>query len=239
MQIDNPLKEAYEQSPERFVPPNNPELEDRLNNLVNIIEETKAEMPEVIAATLQGSMVKGYATPESDIDGFIFIDNERLANDGKSAAFAINKHGYGEFKLPVEVKSYYKESINGRIQNELSLKSEQVEQLFITPISTEIIDELLKAKSDQITKTESGTTPDFKTILVTLSAMFHKELTSGLKPYQTHLLNRLSEMGELGEDLWEIIIRETEWREQFFTADNPHKYYPRTLDEAKKAYLAD
>jgi len=55
----------------RFLLSRNPELKERLEILQVLVYEMQKEHPEIISLSLFGSLTKGYATPESDYDGYI------------------------------------------------------------------------------------------------------------------------------------------------------------------------
>lgn len=80
------LSEA-QPSPHRFEleSPTAPEgtAKERLHALRDAISAVSEDYPEVIGATVYGSTVKGRVKPESDIDGFMFVDTDRAASEGR------------------------------------------------------------------------------------------------------------------------------------------------------------
>ena len=63
----------------RFLLSASPEWKDRIRKLQDIVYELKKEYPEIISLSLYGSLTKGYANEESDIDAYLNID-EDVAN---------------------------------------------------------------------------------------------------------------------------------------------------------------
>lgn len=60
----------------RFLFSSHPELKERLAGLQEIVRDFQKQYPELISLSIYGSLIKGYATPESDIDGVIILDEE-------------------------------------------------------------------------------------------------------------------------------------------------------------------
>lgn len=61
----------------RFMLSSNPELRGRLRKLREVFYQLNQKFPEVIALSLFGSMVKGYANENSDVDLMLFFDDSQ------------------------------------------------------------------------------------------------------------------------------------------------------------------
>ena len=88
--LERPSYEAYESKPKnerrqivsasgvlerkRFLLSSSPEVKERLHKLQDLVYELKKEYPELICFSIYGSFTKGYAMPESDIDGHFMVD---------------------------------------------------------------------------------------------------------------------------------------------------------------------
>ena len=64
--------------------------------------------------------------------------------------------------------------------------------------------------------------------------MFTLQVGYGLNPYRNHLLDRLAELGNQGEQIWAQIVQGLESFER--EAIDTGISYPRTLEEARKKY---
>ena len=57
----------------RFDIGKNKEVKTRIDLIQETVREMQKERPEIVSFAMFGSMVKGYATPESDIDGKMIV----------------------------------------------------------------------------------------------------------------------------------------------------------------------
>lgn len=65
----------------RFSLSANPEVKARLRKLQDIVYKLKEEYPGIISLSLYGSLTKGYATKESDVDAFLHVASEVYKDD--------------------------------------------------------------------------------------------------------------------------------------------------------------
>lgn len=77
--------------------------------------------------------------------------------------------------------------------------------------------------------------PPFPTATTNLSAMFHLDLGGGIIKYRQYLIEKLAQMGKIGQQVWTTIIENAEMMEQHLST-NTEIHYPRTLAEAYQAY---
>mgnify|MGYP003393243005 CR=1 FL=1 len=68
----NETKKRFVLSPEEF-------SKERLAAVKGVMGEIQSKYPEVLSLCMFGSMVKGTAHKESDIDGYLFIDTSLIA----------------------------------------------------------------------------------------------------------------------------------------------------------------
>ena len=102
----------------RFQVNENQILQERLKGIQSIVNEMQREYPEVLSFTAYGSMVKGTATLESDIDGTLFI-NTTLSEDEQHDQNILEKVQSEEYL------SHFKDNL----QRQLDLAPEQVEDI--------------------------------------------------------------------------------------------------------------
>lgn len=216
---------------------------ERLKGLRESFSEIQKEYPEVVSLALFGSMTKGKAREESDIDGWIFVDASRvpMAETGKPTVEKVKTGGgMEEYRLTPDVAQRYSGSLREKLKTRLQLTDEQVHHLRTLAISPEILeDELLKITGDvqklltweNASGTKRGPRPDVQ-IPTNLYAMFHLSLGNDIRAYRSQLLERLNRMGDVGARAWKEIIWQTEFMEQGMPIKPTDRRYPRTLEEA-------
>lgn len=62
----------------RFFLSRNPELKKRVQELHKVVDALKEKYPEIISLNIFGSLIKGYANEQSDLDAFVFIDKSKI-----------------------------------------------------------------------------------------------------------------------------------------------------------------
>jgi len=67
------------------------------------------------------------------------------------------------------------------------------------------------------------------------SLMFHLDVGGGIRKYRKMYIDKLVQLGPVGEKIWTDTIRSTESMENNL-ANNTSKRYPRTLAEAVEMY---
>lgn len=73
-------------------------------------------------------------------------------------------------------------------------------------------------------------------IMPDLGSMFHLEVGGGIRKYRKMFLDRLVELGPVGEKIWTNTIESTEIMENNLST-NESKRYPRTLMDAIRVYI--
>ncbi len=105
----------------RFILSRNPEVQERLRVLREVFKELQGKYPEIISLSLYGSLTKGYATEDSDIDAFLHINGE------------IEKHEYSKeelYELFVDI-----------VREKLKLNKAQVENIKFDALNKKEIEE--------------------------------------------------------------------------------------------------
>lgn len=174
---------------------------------------------------------------------------------------------YPHFKKTID--EYYEKMIRDAIKEKLnSLSDEQTEHLRVFPMSEQIINVLLEefaTNQNQRTafieelasyKDEINTLDDIKRVAsktknklpelipnvsLFFNAMFFLRIGNGVKPYRKMLLDKLSGMGSLGENIWEGIMSAQEEFERAKESGKSEgsqevKRYPKTLKEGMAVY---
>lgn len=226
---------------------------ERLRGAKTTIDDLRREHPEILSLCMFGSMVKGNAKPESDIDGYLFVDADSVPD---AQLVSQQREGSTEVLFDQHTQDFYTTMIRDRLKNQNGLKDEQVRHVRVRPISESIIGQELGLLSSwaiaaeqheqTIAPFERGERswadappdlrpPDYVLPSENLSAMFQLDVGGGISRYRTSLLEKLSSLGDRGERIWQLIVRETESLEQRFHWDTKLAY-PRTLAEARKVY---
>ncbi len=191
----------------RFILPSSEEMRRRIRSLREAFFELKTRIPKVLSLCLYGSITYGEATPQSDIDGYIFIEE----GDGETV-FESDPSGLRSRFTNGRLKSLQRRA-RIIIQEKTGLSNKQLEHVRVLPVSYEIIDrhidsyveyakkclDYLKAVHPQnddphnlisITE-EQPRRPDFLCIGINIYAMFFLALGTGINVYRRYLIEKL------------------------------------------------
>lgn len=232
---------------------------ERYSALKKALAEIRKENPEVLSFCMYGSMAKGEAGPSSDIDGYIFVDVEKLQGDpgkkvvetglnvGERPDAPKSKKAYA--KLTRDLEHFYLCKFKRELRKSAVLGDKQLQDIRVLPISRDIIDmqvDELKRSFENPEKSmrrtpswlDENKTVEVEEAVVThvgdnLSRMFHLDVGGGIRGYRAYLLKKLSGMGETGERIWHQIIVTTATMEHFSLSAAK---YPQTLEEAQSIY---
>jgi hypothetical protein len=233
--------------PKRFEIQSDSFVHERLDAVQNGVEEMKEEDPSVVGLTMYGSMVKGKAHEGSDIDGYLYLDAERLAQNEMEQALQENREprpvtfdtgDAGNLSTyPGEhLYDVYKPLLNEKMTKDGSLTEEQVSDINLRPISGEIIDRHLGSLQQGLEMARNGEEGVNIEPSQNLYGLFHLEVGRGLGGYRQQVIEKLEGLGQEGEEIWSKIIGQTEKLEQYMYTDTPIRY-PRTLAEARNTYM--
>lgn len=193
-------------------------------------ESFKDSNPEVVGLTLFGSTVRGEVKLASDLDAYVFIDAQRVASNlgvDESSILHTNELSFsvGDVSFDEELEYKYYKGFTDRVMASTGLEITKVKDIRIRPISNDIID----AEVDRLC-TWSGESYASSN----LQAMFYLQIGTDLDRYRKHVLERLEGKGELGEKVWEAVVRDLEYWEQ--DGKQGVGKYPKKLSEAKFMY---
>jgi hypothetical protein len=248
----------------RFELPRDPELLDKIDGLQNGFYDFQLEAPGVLALTLQGSMVHGYGTAESDFDGSIYIDMDEAARAFPRAKittehFKQDLYNYSVTKFDRDTMGDYLDVFEECVRsNAPEIEEEDMDHIYVFPIGHKIIDfhieEFMrfidevekyfvarKAYEEATLAGESGLAepdyPEYWIISPLLLSLFCLEIGHGIDEYRKYFLDALQK-DERGEAFWYRLAEELESHEQW-EETNTAKYYPRTLKQARDLYIRD
>lgn len=254
------LKEAAEEyfsfddAPEeatdkRFALNREPFAKERLATVRSEITKLKETYPEAVGFTMFGSMVRGRATEASDIDGYIFVDAE-IAQQ-RHPDDVIFEDLNGETRLVPSMEAGYAQGLRAALESQHGFTPEQSQEIRVLPISKQLIDQELEALTQNIQayeeyrnaqqaywdsgmQGEAPQAPETPLVPTNLYGLFHLEVGQGLKPMREHLIQNLQQKGEIGQKVWEEIIRNTENMERGRDAEKAN--YPVSLESAQQLY---
>lgn len=159
-----PTEEIKPAEPEkRFVLSTDPIIVERVKELKRTIKEMKGVHPEILSLCMFGSMTKGTANKESDIDGHLFIDLEALPAEERSSVknvIATKLDPKASDRISVtslskEKSQMYLDELKTKMSANLELNERNLEGFRVRPISEGIIDEHLENLAHLISEEES------------------------------------------------------------------------------------
>ena len=132
--------------------------QERIAGIKSAVEELKIEHPEIVSLMLFGSLSKGQSREQSDIDGILFVDAEKVEEMEKIACehlpvidYQTNEEDRTDGPIPLKIKyarPYFRPDLykkyNDIIVNKINekipgLKPEQTDHLRSLPISKELL----------------------------------------------------------------------------------------------------
>lgn len=146
------------ESSKRFSLSSEDSAKEKIRAVQSVIEEMKREYPEVIGLSLFGSLVKGTATLESDIDALLLVNPDAIAPDadkGPSVHFVRFDHTiirggapnestfhWPEFRndLREKYEQIFKEKLTQRLP---ALSAEQTRDIIAAPLSEALLGKML------------------------------------------------------------------------------------------------
>jgi hypothetical protein len=225
----------------RFELPVQEEAKERLDGFRTSVKELQGENPEVLGATVYGSMIKGgQARFDSDVDAFLYIDAEKITNsDADPNEYRMklfeklgidNNDEQSKFYEDLRPQLLSSEIINKEIEDQLGYYNESEKY---NKMLGEKYGEASEEEKELLLKQE----PDFRTIQFGISGMFHARVGSGLEKYRKIFLEKIATLPDKtkAEKLWGEVasdIRTFEKRSD----PNIQIETPDTLNEALIKY---
>ncbi len=198
----------------RFLLSSSPAIKERIKKLQEVVDEFQEKHPEFISLNLFGSLTKGYANPESDIDAHMYVDTDvKCTSEHVNVAY---------------VQEVHADILRVRLRDTLSLSQEQIANVAIRTITKKEIKDL--CVSDDFFYGEKQLFP-----------LFLLALGRGIDNYRRIALDALESIGPRGESRWKDIINlliDTENKGlDPKLIEKRKKLYPRTIADARKYFL--
>lgn len=131
----------------RFVLSEEDFSEKHLTAVKEEVDEIKEKYPEVLSLCLFGSMVKGTAHEDSDIDGYLFIDSASAAAKENIPEEQIIKYHQtrNDVYFTDEVAGRYTHEFRDGLKQKTGLEDKDVEHIRSRPISERVINDSIQA----------------------------------------------------------------------------------------------
>ena len=203
----------------RFLLSDNPELKRLIKDFHRVTEELKEKHPEIVSFGFFGSLTKGYAMELSDIDIYVFIDEEEW-----------EERGYPTLdQEKIEYRFEYKIQLRQEFSAALGVTEDRVKDLMLKVLNKkEIYDTCIVGDAFENWP------------------LFLLNTSRDIEEYRKIVLDILQRNEELepgsGERPWKWLIHKLfEFENQGLEAnlqEERRKLYPRTLAEARKKFLS-
>lgn len=228
----------------RFELATDPVARERIDFFRDAIKAFQHEHPEVLGATVFGSMIKGdRAGATSDVDAFLYIDGEAIPEEMQNENTKDIEDRYRSDLLQkmgvssAEARSLYgdlfpkllsTEVVNRNIQANVVYERARAEKTRIL-METDTSDMTPEQKEQLYDPPENAPTDDFE-----IGGMFHARVGSGIEKYRKLYLEKLAQLPdkELAESIWSGVYAQLETME----AGDKKRRVPRTLEDALKTY---
>lgn len=228
-------------SERRFELPVQDEARARLDTFRTTIKELQKDNPEILGATVYGSMIKGkQARAESDIDAFLYVDTENPASgeiesdeyrqkvlQKLGAEDTENSKYYGDLRVQALSTSIIEKEINDQL--DFYKKEEEYKRMIEEKYSYDSSDE----EKELLLKQE----PEFRTIQFGIASMFHARVGSGIEKYRKNFLEKIVTLEDTADaqKLWNEVASQIRTYEQR-KDPNIKIETPDTLREALRIY---
>jgi predicted nucleotidyltransferase len=194
-----------------------PRVLEITKDLRRVVEEMKCEYPDLVGVGLFGSLVKGYARPDSDVDAFLYVDTNRvITKDPEASGVAL--------VTPNSRTKFLGEEFMRRIQE----RGRQIDHVFVGRLDEKFIKTLFGRPGDASAKY--------------LARFFMVSLGKDILDYRASILDRLTALGVQGDRMFIAMMDELSSLENFgFSSDveaQRRALYPKTIDAARSYFLA-
>lgn len=212
--IKGPERKRFAINPQEF-------SQERLRIIRETFDQLQRQYPDVLSLSIYGSMSKGYATPDSDVDVIIYLDVRKVKDEQDVEREMEIKNNFQEKLRPMGIgcdcKIY---QISEEIINEGLEDAERVRQsLNIDPNS-----HMLPHLGNQY--------QPIKDLFTGIS------VGVGIQKYRRYLLKQLELQGEKGQKIWRGIIDSVRSFERDLPGDDDSfkDLYPYDLQKAMEIY---
>jgi len=213
----------------------------RLHSAREAVLGSQRQHPEIVALNFYGSVTKGYATSESDMDALLFLDGKSVSDDER-----LLLERTGTLNLSEELKQDIQQSLGDKDNPELSFTVRILDQENVNDITGKLL-EGIKTKGSS-GRDMDNFVPYFGHKCERLGEIFTGiSVGSGLLEYRKAFLEKLSSAGEAGQALWKEIVKRIRQKERpigrpgfedLAVRDNKYEdLYPQTLEQAMKYFV--
>ncbi len=237
----------------------------RIHAVQEGVRNLQTMYPEVVSFAAFGSMVKGNADKDSDIDGRVFVDTDLASQlEGSGVDVEIGwspvdseKPQSGSIifaRLEADEKKRYENLIKAALaEADPYFQNDKVEHIEALPVTKKVVATILdiwhKSEAEQRTGKMSGPQTDKIVGSEYLPQLFFLDIGRGnLKEYRQQIVTTLMTYGSIGESMWKKIIVFVEIMERKINPSDIKSmkegatltdiHYPRTLKEAYVAYCS-
>ncbi|MFA6274189.1 MAG: hypothetical protein WC662_03435 [Candidatus Paceibacterota bacterium] len=252
--MEEKVKPIYEK---RFALPINESAKNRLNDFRVAVKEYQKEHPEILGATIYGSMIKGNQAKEtSDIDSFLYIDADNIPKENKDPNEKLQNPYSPAFKYRSELLN----SLNISQKDEenfyedlkpIILNSEIIDKNINNCIKFEIENNNYKKMLNEKYNNEMSEEEKYKLLSQEpvmdkmdfspeIAGMFHVQIGKGVDKYRHLFLEKLNALPDkkIAESIWEEVHFTLNTFEKRKDTEKKIKI-PSTFDEALKIYHPD
>lgn len=224
----------------RYEPPTNEIARQRLDTFRESVKQFQKERPEILGATLYGSMMKGsQAREESDIDAFMYIDGELLKDKNVDTEkyrttflenFGGKDSGEREYFEDLRLKELSSEIIDKEIEDQISHYKEY--KNYKNTLDEKYAEATTEKDKETLLKQEPFRNFDFA-----ISGMFHPRIGTGIEKYRKVFLEKMRSISdrEIAEKIWGEVafnLRTYETRKD----PTVEIVIPETLEDAMRLY---
>ncbi len=234
----------------RFLPATESIAHARLDNFRNTVKGFQKEHPEALGATVYGSMIKGeQANIDSDIDAFIYIDEEKIPKDIWIDNSQLLESLYlSKFKNKLNLseddfEKYYHDLRTKVLSDEILENSidyfiefEKMHEEYKKMVESKYNSEMSDEEKNSLIKKE----PKIAHIGPAIAGMFHARVGTGIEKYRHLFLEKINALPDknMAEKIWKSVHFDLKTFENRSDVNKTIKI-PETLDEALKVYHSD
>lgn len=139
-----PTTTKQDETEKRFILSKEKFAKERIEAVKESLSKLKEDDPSILSFCMYGSMVKGTTKPESDIDGFLFVDADLSAEEHQQHDENLTEDEESKSKIETffieKINAQYTEKLHETLKSQANLTEEQVAHAKIRPITEEIID---------------------------------------------------------------------------------------------------
>lgn len=228
----------------RFELTTNQDARYQFDNFRDKVKEFQKDYPEVLGATVYGSMIKGdQANENSDIDAFLYIDAEAISDEDKLQNLSTKEYRSNFLKAlnlsEEEESKYYRDLRFRMLSNEVldDYINKYIEYEEQRKVYKKIIEEKYSHEMPNEERNDLLPEKPFKPIDFGISGIFHARVGSGIEKYRRLLLEKIIAIPdvEIAKKIWNNIYLDLITYEG---RDDPDKSIriPSTLNEALALY---